>query len=314
MKIGIARADGLAHVAILCVFGGALLSVSAPASAASKTLTISGTPSSSVTVGSSYSFQPTAQDTVRSRIKFDIYNKPAWAAFDGTTGRLSGRPTRRDVGTYGNITIRLTDWYGYVTTPAFSITVANPPPPAPPAPANRVPTISGRAPTVVDAGTAYSFVPTAADADKNTLTFSIVNQPRWTTFNTSSGKLYGIPANTDAGVYANVQISVSDGKSKVALPAFSIAVKEATVRSADLSWTPPLTNTDGSALTNLSGYNLYYGTGPNELTQVIKVGNTGLTRYVIDDLPSGTWYFAMTSVASDGAESQRSPVVSTTIL
>jgi hypothetical protein len=179
---------------------------------------------------------------------------------------------------------------------------------------NRAPTISGRAPTVVDAGTAYSFVPTAADADKNTLTFSIVNQPRWATFNTSSGKLYGIPANTDAGVYANVQISVSDGKSKVALPAFSIAVKEATVRNADLSWTPPVENTDGSALTNLSGYNVYYGTSPDALTQVKTVGNAGLTRYVIDDLPSGTWYFAMTSVASDGAESQRSPVVSTTIL
>jgi hypothetical protein len=312
MKIGFA--DRLAHVAIFCVFGSALLSVPAPASAASKTLTISGTPSASVTVGSSYSFQPTAKDTVRSRIKFDIYNKPAWATFDGTTGRLSGKPSRRDVGTYGNITIRLTDWYGYVTMPAFSITVANPPPPAPPPPANRAPTISGRAPTVVDAGTAYSFVPTAADADKNTLTFSIVNQPRWATFNTSSGKLYGIPANTDAGVYANVQISVSDGKSKVALPAFSIAVKEATVRSADLSWTPPVANTDGSTLTNLGGYNVYYGTSPDALTQVIKVDNAGLTRYVIDDLPSGTWYFAMTSVASDGVESPRSPVISTKIL
>jgi hypothetical protein len=310
MKIGVTCADKLAHVAIFCVFGSALLSVSAPASAASKTLTISGTPPSSVTVGGSYSFQPTAQDTVRSRIKFDIYNKPAWATFDGTTGRLSGKPTHRDVGTYGNITIRLTDWYGYVTTPAFSITVANPPP----APANRVPTISGRAPTVVNAGTAYSFVPTAADADRNTLSFSIVNRPRWATFNTSSGKLYGIPANTDAGVYANVQISVSDGKSKVALPAFSIAVKEATVRNADLSWTPPVANTDGSALTNLSGYNVYYGSSPGELTQVIKVGNAGLSRYVIDDLPSGKWYFAMTSVASDGAESERTSVVSTTIL
>jgi len=306
MKIGFA--DRFTHVAIFCVFGSALLSMPAPASAASKTLTISGTPSSSVTAGSSYSFQPTAHDTVKSRIKFDIYNKPAWATFDGTTGRLSGKPTRRDVGTYGNITIRLTDWYGYVTTPAFSITVANPPPP------NTAPTLSGRAPTAVDAGTAYSFVPTATDADKDTLSYSIVNKPRWATFNTSSGKLYGIPADADAGVYANVQISVSDGRSKVALPAFSIAVKEATVRNADLSWTPPLVNTDGSTLTNLSGYKVYYGTSPDELTQVITVGNAGLTRYVIDDLPSGKWYFAVTSVAADGAESQRSAVVATTIL
>jgi Putative Ig domain len=306
MKIGFA--DRLAHVAMFCVLGSALLSQSAPASAASKTLTISGKPGSSATVGTSYSFQPTAKDTVKSRIKFDIYNKPAWATFDGTTGRLSGTPTRHDVGTYGNITIRLTDWYGYVTTPAFSITVTNPPPP------NTAPTISGRAPTVVNAGAAYSFVPTAADADKNTLTFSIANKPRWATFNTSSGKLYGVPTDADAGVYANVQISVSDGKSQVALPAFSIAVKEATVRNAELSWTPPLANTDGSTLTDLSGYKVYYGTNPDALTQVITVANPGLTTYVIDGLPSGKWYFAMSSVAADGAESQRSSVVSTTIL
>lgn len=157
-------------------------------------------------------------------------------------------------------------------------------------------------------------MPTAADADKNPLTFSIVNKPRWATFNPSSGKLAGIPADTDAGIYANVQISVSDGTSKVALAAFSISVKATTIRSADLSWTPPVANTDGSVLTNLSGYNVYYGNSPDALTQVIKVGNAGLTRYVVDDLPSGKWYFAMTSVASDGTESERTTVVSTTVL
>ncbi|MBS0420278.1 MAG: hypothetical protein JSR66_21395 [Proteobacteria bacterium] len=307
MKMGISCAGRFARAAIFCVLGGSLLSVSSPASAASKTLTISGQPASSVTVGNSYLFQPTAHDTVKSRIKFNIYNKPAWATFDGTTGRLSGRPSRRDVGTYRDISIRLTDWYGYVTTPVFSITVANPSPPA-----NTAPTISGHAPAVVDAGSIYSFVPTASDRDKNTLTFSIVNKPRWAAFNTATGKLSGIPANTDAGVYANIQISVSDGKSRVAMAAFWISVKETTARNAELSWTPPVTNSDGSVLMNLSGYNVYYGTSPDALTQVIKVSNPGLTRYVIDSLPSGTWYFAMTSVAADGGESAKSAVISTT--
>src|SRR5882724_12736944 len=147
MKLVVSNVRNCAHVALLCAFGSALISLSAPSKAASTTLTIGGRPASSVTVSNTYSFQPTAKDKVKSRIKFDIYNKPAWADFDHATGRLSGRPSRRDIGTYGNITIRLTDWYGYVTTPAFSITVANPPPPAAPPPANKVPTISGRAPT-----------------------------------------------------------------------------------------------------------------------------------------------------------------------
>src|SRR5438094_307982 len=123
MKLVIPSARNFARVTLLCAFGSALISLSDPSHAASKTLTIGGRPPSTVTVASSYSFQPTAKDTVRSRIKFNIRNKPAWADFDEATGRLSGRPTRRDVGAYSNITIRLTDWYGYVTTPAFSIRV-----------------------------------------------------------------------------------------------------------------------------------------------------------------------------------------------
>ena len=285
-----------------------MLSVSSPAAADdSRRLTISGQPAPSVTVGYSYSFQLAVRERWQSKIKFTIYNKPAWVTFDDTTGRLSGRPAQRDVGTYKDITIRVTDWYGYVTSPAFSITVTDPTPPA-----NTAPTISGRAQSVVDAGSAYSFVPTASDAQKNTLTFSIINKPRWATFNAATGKLSGTPANTDAGLYANILISVSDGKLSVALPAFWISVKEKTAGNAELSWTPPVTNSDGSVLRNLGGYKVYYGASPGALSQVITLTNPGLSQYVIDSLPSGTWYFAMTSVAADGTESTKTPVVSTT--
>jgi hypothetical protein len=127
------------HAVLLCAVGGALFLLSSQSKAASTTLTISGTPASTVAVSQTYSFQPTAKDTVNSRIKFDIYNKPAWAEFDPITGRLWGKPSRRDVGTYSSIQIRLTDWYGFVTTSWFSITVVNesvastvPPPVTPP--------------------------------------------------------------------------------------------------------------------------------------------------------------------------------------
>lgn len=123
MKLVDSRARNTVHAVLLCAVGGALFSLSSPSQAASKTLTISGTPASTVAVAQTYSFQPTAKDTVKSRIKFDVYNKPVWAEFDPTTGRLWGTPNRRDVGTYSDITIRLTDWYGYVTTTSFSITV-----------------------------------------------------------------------------------------------------------------------------------------------------------------------------------------------
>jgi hypothetical protein len=316
MKLVVSNVRNFAHVTFLCAFGSALISLSAPSKAASTTLTIGGTPASSVRVSSVYSFQPTAKDTVRSRIKFNIFNKPAWADFDGTTGRLSGRPNRRDIGTYRNITIRLTDWYGYVTTPAFSITVASAPAPVPavPVPANTPPTISGHASTAVNAGAAYSFTPTAADANNNTLSFSIKNMPDWAKFNTASGTLSGTPAAADVGTYANIQISVSDGKASVALPAFTVAVNQMSAGNATLDWTPPTESTDGSVLTNLAGYNVRYGTSPDQLTQVIKLANPGLASYVVDNLTTGTWYFAITSYTANGTESVNSGVVSTKIL
>jgi hypothetical protein len=66
-------------------------------------------------------------------------------------------------------------------------------------------------------------------------------------------------------------------------------------------------------LTNLAGYTVYYGTSPSSLTQSVKVTNPGLSAYTMTNLPSGTWYFAVSSYTSTGVESARSGVVSTTI-
>jgi hypothetical protein len=163
-------------------------------------------------------------------------------------------------------------------------------------------------------GAAYSFTPTATDANKNTLSFSIRNKPDWAKFSTTSGALSGTPAADDVGTYANIQISVSGGKASVALPAFTISVNQMSAGNATLDWIPPTENTDGSVLANLAGYNVRYGTSPDQLTQVIKLANPGLTSYVVDNLTTGTWYFAITSYAANGVESSKSGVVSTAIL
>jgi hypothetical protein len=312
MKLVDFNVSSFVRITVLCSLGGTLISLPAPSEAASKTLTISGKPAASVTLPNTYSFQPTAKDTVKCRIKFNIYNKPDWAQFDGTTGRLSGQPNRSHVGTYKNITIRLTDWYGYVTTPAFSITVR--PATAPPVTqANTAPTISGHAATAVNAGAAYGFTPTAADANEDRLLFRIKNMPDWAKFNTASGGLTGTPTAADVGTYANIQISVSDGKASVLLPSFTIAVNQMSAGNAVLDWTPPTENNDGTVLTNLAGYIVHYGTSPDQLTQIDKLGNPGLTSYVVENLSTGKWYFAVSSYATNGAESSNSGVVSTTI-
>jgi len=87
----------------------------------------------------------------------------------------------------------------------------------------------------------------------------------------------------------------------------------ASTGTTTLDWTPPTSNTDGSALTDLSGYNVYYGTSPDNLNQTVKLTNPGLSAYTLSNLTSGTWYFQVSAVSSSGVESFRTGVVSTTI-
>ena len=82
--------------------------------------------------------------------------------------------------------------------------------------------------------------------------------------------------------------------------------------TATLSWEAPTTNTDGSALIDLSGYRIYYGMSSADLSQTVQLG-LGTQTYVIENLGTGTWYFAIRAVTNTGLESALSQVVSKTI-
>lgn len=86
-----------------------------------------------------------------------------------------------------------------------------------------------------------------------------------------------------------------------------------TSRAATLSWDAPISNTNGTPLTDLIGYRIYYGSSPGELVQTIRIGSIGMQTYVIDDLEPGTWYFAVRAVAANGAESTLSDIAVKTI-
>lgn len=81
---------------------------------------------------------------------------------------------------------------------------------------------------------------------------------------------------------------------------------------ATLSWDPPVTNTDGSPLTDLAGYKLYYGTTSGNYSNNIDAGN--ITTYQINNLTDGlTYYFAAAAYDTSGNESSFSNEVSKTI-
>lgn len=261
---------------------------------------ITGTPATTATVGTAYNFQPSATDVNGDTLAFTIVSRPAWATFSTTTGRLSGTPTA--AGTFSGIRITASDGRGgTMSLPAFSIAVAAP---------NRAPVISGTPARSVNAGSAYNFRPTASDADGNTLTFSVSNKPAWASFSTTTGQLSGTPTAAQVGTYSNISIRVSDGRASASLATFSIAVTQLSTGSATLNWVPPTQNTDGTALTNLAGYRIYYGTSASSLTQSVQVANAGLASYMLQNLSPATYYFAVSAYATTGAESARSNVIS----
>jgi hypothetical protein len=268
---------------------------------------ISGTPATSVGVGQAYSFQPTAADPDGNALGFGIANKPAWASFDIYTGRLSGTPGAADVGTTSSIVISVSDGSATATLPAFNLTVQAAPV------ENRAPTISGTPSTSATVGKAYSFQPTASDPDGNVLAFGIANKPEWANFDIVTGRLTGTPGAAEVGSYANIVISVSDGKLSATLPAFAINVAPPVIGSAELSWTAPTQNEDGSALTNLAGYKIRYGTSPGALDKVVDIVGAGITTATIEGLAAGTWYFSMSSYTNMGVESAPTGTVSKTI-
>ena len=58
-------------------------------------------------------------------LAYSIANRPSWATFNTTTGQLSGTPSASQVGSYGNITISVSDGRATAALPAFAINVVD---------------------------------------------------------------------------------------------------------------------------------------------------------------------------------------------
>ena len=81
--------------------------------------------------------------------------------------------------------------------------------------------------------------------------------------------------------------------------------------SVALAWDAPTTNVDGTPITALAGFKIYYGTVPGTYTNVVDVGHA--TNYAINNLAVGTYYFSVTAYDAVGSESAFSNEVSKSV-
>ncbi|WP_018275935.1 putative Ig domain-containing protein [Teredinibacter turnerae] len=161
-------------------------------------------PSQPIAEAETFTYAATATDADSDILTYSVVNKPSWASFNTATGVLTGTPGYDDAGRYDGIVIEALDGKGgRAAVGPFTITVTD---------VNRAPTIVGSAPAAVDETSLFQFTPTASDPDGDPVTFAVGNKPSWAQFNTNTGVLSGTPGYQDAGQYAGITVTVSDGR------------------------------------------------------------------------------------------------------
>ena len=219
---------------------------------------ITGTPGTLATEGTLYSFKPTAYDPEGKALLFKIKNKPAWATFNSTTGKLSGTPTAANVGIYYNITIVASDGSKLTYMPAYNLEVKT----NVVTPTNQAPTATaGAYSTNMNQAISHTF--SATDPNGDPITFSIVSAPAHgnvVVTNASTGAFTYSPANgyvgadtftfsaTDsqgASATASISVNMNSVNSAPVASSGSLILNEDTAAQGSLIANDP----DGDALT-----------------------------------------------------------------
>ncbi|PCI06685.1 MAG: hypothetical protein COB77_06260 [Gammaproteobacteria bacterium] len=81
-----------------------------------------------------------------------------------------------------------------------------------------------------------------------------------------------------------------------------------------LTWTAPVEREDNSTLTlsEIAGYKVYYGSMQGQYDNSININDGNTESYTFTDFPADTYYFVITTVDTEGRESQYSTEVSIT--
>lgn len=122
---------------------------------------------------------------------------------------------------------------------------------------------------------------------------------------------------TDGAATASAdQPTASDGttnQQSTTTPVAAADVPTPTLGSIALSWSAPSTNADGSPVSDLAGYRVYYGTAQGFYTDNVTINNPATLSTTISNLPADTYYVVVRAFNSVNAESQASIEVSKTI-
>jgi len=113
-----------------------------------------------------------------------------------------------------------------------------------------------------------------------------------------------------------ISYSVSDGKGGVANAMISVYVSAVEkLASVELNWELPTKKDDGTPLylSDVKGYAIAYGINSNQLDSSVFVSSARSTHHTINNLNSGTHYFAIATVSQDNIQGAYSEKIAVSI-
>jgi len=107
-----------------------------------------------------------------------------------------------------------------------------------------------------------------------------------------------------------VIVTDNQGVSNSDTVVITILASDTSSSTVRISWKAPAFNENGSELTNLSGFKIYYGQSADKLDKEVIIHDPKLTFFKIDRLSTDAlYYFSMTAFNDFGFESQHSDIV-----
>jgi hypothetical protein len=170
---------------------------------------------------------------------------------------------------------------------------------------------SGAASVVYATGNGTAHAGTDFTAETGTLTWTVgdasaktISVPISSTALFAGTKTFGLALASATGASLGSPSSAAVG---------IMGAAAATPVTANLTWTAPTLNDNGTDLTNLAGYNVYYGNSPTTMTSMTTVSDPTALSFKVSNLSHGTWYFAVSAYNSDGQTSGPSATATATL-
>jgi hypothetical protein len=140
------------------------------------------------------------------------------------------------------------------------------------------------------------------------ITVTLPGAPTYTTTFSSATtfrRVITVRFRADAAGTLRVNYTQTAGAGTINMQAAALSQAAATLPSgsAILTWHPPASNVDGSPLTDLAAFRVYWGTAHGSYSQSAHIANPAARTHTISGLARGTWHFVVTALNSQGAES-----------